>query len=181
MISDRELASLVDYALNSGQINSRAALESVLRRAHEMGERQAKAALHTRFVDSMLDRKLTIESIFDANMSRVGKWHSLESWSPLEWAGAMCGEAGEAANSAKKLKRVNDQIANNDNRLFGQKMTLVEQRILYSKQIAKEYADVVIYGVLLCARVGMTGADVARAIRDVFNAKSEEYGFPEHL
>ena len=32
-------------------------------------------------------------------------FHPLEDWNALEWAGAMCGEAGEAANLCKKLRR----------------------------------------------------------------------------
>src|SRR5882724_4498362 len=45
--------------------------------------------------------ELTFGEVIRANLSRVERWHSLASWSPLEWAGAMCGEAGEAANFAK--------------------------------------------------------------------------------
>ncbi len=40
------------------------------------------------------------------NVERVPFFgHTLEGWNPLEWAGALCGEAGEAANIAKKLRR----------------------------------------------------------------------------
>lgn len=128
-----------------------------------------------------LRRRLTLVAIVEANLSRVEKWHSLESWSPLEWAGAMCGEAGEAANAAKKLKRVTDQIANEDGRLFGQQMSLGDQGALYRAQVIKEYADTLIYGVLLCASVGATPEEIEQTVRDVFNKKSEEYGFPERL
>lgn len=121
---------------------------------------------------------MKISDIIKANLSRVERWHSLNSWSPLEWAGAMCGEAGEAANSAKKLKRVQDQIANNDGRLFGLEMSLTEQEKLYAKQIGMEVADTIIYSVLLCARVGV---DLEACIKEAFNQKSEEYGFPERL
>lgn len=121
---------------------------------------------------------LTLQELIAANLSRVTRWHPLASWSPLEWAGAMCGEAGEAANAAKKLKRIEDQFANIDGRLFGQTLTLVEQAEMNRKLIGKEVADTIIYGVLLCARVDV---DLVAAIREAFNKKSEEYGFPERL
>jgi len=124
---------------------------------------------------------LTIKQLFEANLSRVAKWHRLESWSPLEWAGAMCGEAGEAANFAKKLKRVMDEIANNDQRMFGKTVPKADLVPIYSEGVIKEYADTLIYGVLLCASVGATADDVQRIILQVFNQKSEEYGFPERL
>lgn len=42
------------------------------------------------------------------NAKRGRKWHhgDLNRWTYLEWAGAMCGEAGEAANYAKKMRRL---------------------------------------------------------------------------
>jgi len=120
---------------------------------------------------------LTFQELIAANISRVARWHSLDSWSPLEWAGAMCGEAGEAANAAKKLKRVEDQIANIDSRSYEMGLSL-NNRQCYRKQIGMEVADVIIYGVLLCARVD---ADLVECIREAFNKKSVEYGFPERL
>lgn len=121
---------------------------------------------------------LTFKQVIDANLSRVEKWHSLRDWSPLEWAGAMCGEAGEAANFAKKLKRLTSEIPNIDSRQKGA-ILLKEKRVeAYQKGIGCEVADTIIYGVLLCARVDV---DLVACIREVFNAKSEEYGFPERL
>jgi NTP pyrophosphatase (non-canonical NTP hydrolase) len=111
------------------------------------------------------------------NVERAKRWHThggLGEWSPLEWAGAMAGEAGEACNAAKKLKRLESDIANIDNRIVGG----AESVERYSRDVAKEVADTIIYGVLLCARVGV---DVESVVREVFNRKSEEYGFPERL
>lgn len=119
---------------------------------------------------------MTLEELIAANRSRVERWHSLDSWSPLEWAGAMCGEAGEAANVAKKLKRVDDAIANNDKRL-AQKDS-IDKRRHYANEIGMEVADTIIYGVLLCAAVDV---DLVACIKKAFNDKSEEYGFPERL
>ena len=51
---------------------------------------------------------LTIRELQKISEKRTKRWHpgGLEEWSPLEWAGAMAGEAGEACNAAKKLKRL---------------------------------------------------------------------------
>ena len=123
---------------------------------------------------------MTIIELMKANLSRVERWHSLADWSVLEWAGAMCGESGEAANFAKKLKRVETGMANHDKRVGSLRET-EDLILLYRKGVLKEYADTVIYGVLMCARAGATPEEVQEAIRDVFNAKSIEYGFPERL
>ncbi len=114
------------------------------------------------------------------NEERANRWHTdgMSGWTALEWAGAMCGEAGEAANAAKKLKRIDSQLLNNDGRLFGQIVSLSEQREIYKKLIAKEVGDTILYGVLLCTRLGMSVED---AVREVFNQKSEEYNFPERI
>lgn len=42
---------------------------------------------------------------------------------------------------------------------------------------AKEVADTILYGLLLMARVGVNMPE--EVLREVFNKKSEEYGFPE--
>jgi hypothetical protein len=51
----------------------------------------------------------------EMSVSRANRWHGgdFRQWSGLEWAGAMCGEAGEAANVAKKLRRVELEIDGN--------------------------------------------------------------------
>lgn len=117
----------------------------------------------------MIDKSpLTFEHVIAANLSRVARWHSLNDWTPLEWAGAMCGEAGKAANFAKKLKRVDSGILNKSS----------GDREAYVKGVGMECADAIIYSVLLCAAVDV---DLVACIREAFNAKSEEYGFPERL
>ena len=120
----------------------------------------------------------TIAQLQDINVVRCARWHGVEDWTPLEWAGAMCGEAGEAANFAKKLKRIETEMQNNDKRTFGSGIPKPELAQLYRSSIGLEVADTIIYGVLLCARVGVSAED---AVRAAFNNKSEEYGFPERL
>jgi NTP pyrophosphatase (non-canonical NTP hydrolase) len=123
-----------------------------------------------------MQQTLTFNELVEANLSRVVRWHpgGLHEWSPLEWAGAMAGEAGEACNAAKKLKRIDGQLAN-INREEGRSLT---DRRAACQQIAKEVADTIIYGVLLASAVG---EDLEAALIDVFNRKSEEYGVPERL
>lgn len=91
--------------------------------------------------------------------------HDIGSWSVLEWAGSMAGEAGEAANFAKKITR-GDFAADAVLTLKGVTQTAAEH-------LADEVADTVIYGDLLCARIGTS---LAKAIVRKFNATSAEHG-----
>lgn len=119
---------------------------------------------------------MDIQVLFDTNISRCNRWHpdGIEDWSPLEWAGAMAGEAGEAANAAKKLKRIeNNMVSINEE---ARHYTTLEQARL---EVGKEVADTILYGLLLMKRVGIE--DPASIIAQVFNKKSEEYGFPERV
>lgn len=120
--------------------------------------------------------ELTVNGLFATNLARCARWHpgGIEEWSALEWAGAMAGEAGEAANAAKKLRRIEGKIANINER---QRHLLDEAEARAA--VVREVADTIIYGLLLMARVGCV--DPSKAIREVFNRKSEEYGFPERI
>ncbi len=115
---------------------------------------------------------LTFEALRAVNVRRcVNDFkHTLESWSPLEWAGAMCGEAGEAANIAKKMIRHRDGVAGNK----GEDTDLA----LLRKKLGREYADVVIYA---CLATAAEGIDLGEAVRETWNAKSEEIGSRERL
>lgn len=84
-----------------------------------------------------------------------GFGHLLDEWSILEWAGAMAGEAGEAANAAKKLRRGDPGEAG-----------LV-------RKLMDELADTVIYADLAAARVRKS---LAGAVIRKFNQTSEEKG-----
>lgn len=121
---------------------------------------------------------LTIRRIVRASVSRANRWHNgnMNEWSALEWAGAMCGEAGEAANAAKKLKRLEVDIAsvNVPERHF-------QNQEAAKSAVIKEACDTILYAVLLMARVGCDPESAEEALCDVFNKKSEEYGFPERL
>jgi NTP pyrophosphatase (non-canonical NTP hydrolase) len=99
-----------------------------------------------------------------------GFGHTLDSWSPAEWTNAMCGEAGEAANVAKKMLRHRDNVAGNS----GEDRDLAALRV----KLARELADVVIYADLCAAAQGI---DLGQAIRETFNRKSEEIGADQRL
>jgi hypothetical protein len=92
--------------------------------------------------------------------------HPINGWSPLEWAGAMCGEAGEAANKAKKLLRTTMYHA-------GEALRYNRGEKVEAINVGLEYADAVIYGDLMLARIGL---DSETMIRAAFNSKSIEIG-----
>lgn len=102
------------------------------------------------------------------NHDRAIAWLGDEQWSLLEWAGAMCGEAGECANFGKKLKRIRHKLPNKE---AGIK---VEDILAYELKMAKEAADTIIYAVLIINELGF---DASKMVADVFDKKSEEYGF----
>jgi len=119
---------------------------------------------------------ITLLDLQVVNAARARRWHphGVSDWSPLEWAAAMAGEAGEACNAAKKLKRIDDGIAN-INHEPGRAIT---DRKDACKKIGEEIADTIIYAVLLAEAVGI---DIEMVVKAKFNQKSEEYGFPERL
>jgi hypothetical protein len=113
--------------------------------------------------------KLTFSDLDKANNKRLASGafqrgeqlhSSLDDWNELEWCGAVCGEAGEAANKAKKLRRGD---YDND----------VDAKLAAEYDLAKELADTIIYASLAIQRLGFsTGAMVAAA----FNDKSKQIG-----
>lgn len=121
---------------------------------------------------------MRIKDVADTSYARALRWHKagISEWSALEWAGAMAGEAGEACNAAKKLRRLELKIPsmNEGDRHY---------RDMESAKlaIAHEACDTILYALLLMNRVGLTGAQIERAIANVFNVKSQEYGFPERI
>lgn len=106
------------------------------------------------------------------NAVRGNRWHQgdLSQWSLLEWAGAMCGEAGEAANAAKKLRRLDLSLPNKEAGLTRDDAAPLEEKL------ADECADTIIYALLILSTMGARASTV---IARVFDRKSAEYGFPE--
>lgn len=119
---------------------------------------------------------LTFQKFSAVNKNRGERWHrgSLAMWSVSDWLMAMAGEAGEACNAGKKLRRIEEMIANK---------SVDPARQLSSEddaldKIAEELADTVIYCDLVASRIGRS---LELAIRRKFNEVSERYGFPERL
>ena len=119
----------------------------------------------------MIENTSSFDEIRAQNVSRALKWHNgnLLDWSPLEWAGAMCGEAGEAANVAKKLKRL-------DTKIIGGLDESDKSRLI--QKLADEIADVFLYLDLLAACYDI---DMELAIRKKFNEVSDRHEFSERL
>lgn len=106
------------------------------------------------------------------NRTRSDRWHGGDSnaWSLLEWMGAACGEFGEGANFAKKIRRLEMTLPNKQKGL--DKSDLEELK----RGLAKEIIDGIIYGLIA---LDLIGYDANETLREVFDKKSIEYGFPE--
>lgn len=120
---------------------------------------------------------LTISRIQSINAVRSDRWHDgdMRQWSALEWAGAMCGEAGEAANITKKMRRFDFALPGN---AYSDHAIKDDAGSVLRDMLAHELADTFLYMTLLATRCEI---NLARAIRDRFNEKSEQMGFPERL
>lgn len=91
----------------------------------------------------------------------------VDQWSALERAGEMVGEAGEAANVAKKMKRGwkgkgGERIPYND-----------ADRDRLRDDYADELADTII---TCCLAASSEGIDLSERVRKKFNEKSEQWG-----
>jgi len=106
-------------------------------------------------------KPLSFDELREVNAARCEEcYHGINDWNLLEWSGAMAGEAGEAANVAKKIKREGG----------GDDDVWTQARI---EAFAEELADTVIYADLAAARAGI---DLGEAIRKKFNEKSQKRG-----
>jgi NTP pyrophosphatase (non-canonical NTP hydrolase) len=133
---------------------------------------------------------LDLAELARINAERCRRWHPPESepWSLADWSNAMCGEAGEAANLVKKLRRIETATDTGpwwrDRADGGQDWVPRDsQARILAKGIGLELADVVIYADLvaqeLTRRYG--GYDLSDLIVTKFNAVSHREGFPERL
>jgi NTP pyrophosphatase (non-canonical NTP hydrolase) len=121
---------------------------------------------------------ISFGSLRVVNVARAKRWHKgflsgeeligNHEWSGADWSNAMCGEAGEAANVVKKIRRYETGTQSvNDPPIT----ELV-------RMLAEECADTVIYLDLLAAKYNI---DLGRAVRSKFNIVSAREGFPEYL
>lgn len=89
--------------------------------------------------------------------------HPLNSWSLSDWMTATLGELGEAANIAKKLNRVRDNIPGNSE---------TPEELL--EKFSDELADAFIYLDLMAQSQGIY---LHLAVREKFNKTSEKIGY----
>lgn len=94
-------------------------------------------------------KPLTFRQLRKANSIRCATAFDCDDWTPLEWAGAMAGECGEACNFIKKLRR-------------GEKIP--------KKKIAHELADLIVYADLVALNLDI---DLGEAVREKFNIVSK--------
>lgn len=116
---------------------------------------------------------LDLAALRTTNTLRCTRWHgpTTEPWSLADWSNAMCGEAGEAANVVKKIRRLE---TGTDRHGYADDEKVAALR----EALGDELADTVIYADLVAANAGI---DLAAAIVRKFNAVSEREGFPERL
>jgi NTP pyrophosphatase (non-canonical NTP hydrolase) len=114
---------------------------------------------------------LTFRAFSIANRARCesgeGFNHPLQSWSRSDWFLAFFGEAGEAANIAKKLNRDRDGIPGNE-----------EHPAILRAKLSDEIADAFIYLDLLAQREEI---DLQDAIVAKFNRTSKKVNYPHAL
>ena len=100
------------------------------------------------------------------SQAKTGFNHQLNGWSMSDWFTAVLGELGEAANVAKKLNRISNDVRGNDQESY-------ELRAL----LAHELADTFIYLDLLAQRCNV---DLSEEVPRVFAKKSRELGYVEN-
>ena len=117
---------------------------------------------------------LTFRELSRVNRERCeapdGFDHPVEGWSLSDWMLAATGEFGEAANVAKKLRRLDLALPNKEAGLTRSDAEPLKEKL------AEECADTIIYALLLMSLMGVNASSV---IERVFDRKSVEYGFPE--
>lgn len=115
---------------------------------------------------------LTFDELTFTNTLRAKRWHpgfpEDNTWTGGDWSNAMQGEAGEAGNVVKKLRRLECGFKG---ALDGDWQHLIER-------LGEELADTIIYADLVATKYGV---DLPAAIVAKFNAVSELQGFPERL
>jgi len=119
---------------------------------------------------------LTFKEVAKVNASRCNRWHkgfpvNEDGWNGADWSNAMQGEAGEAGNVVKKLRRI-------DCGLWGNRKPGDTDRESLIEKLGAEIADTYCYLDLLATYYGI---DIEKVIVDKFNKISAEAGFPERL
>ena len=109
-----------------------------------------------------------IREIQELNAARSARWMAdSPGWTVLEVAGELAGEVGELANVCKKLRR--SELGVPGNKLSDNALKV---------QARGELGDVFIVLALVASKLGV---DLEDAIREAFNSKSCQMGFPERI
>ncbi len=118
--------------------------------------------------------RLDFDTVSATNRARCERWHpgypgpDASGWNGADWSNAMQGEAGEAGNVVKKLRREE----------CGLRGVLDAPTPGLLLKLADEIADTFLYLDLLATYYRI---DMPTAIVRKFNAVSELQGFPERL
>lgn len=128
---------------------------------------------------SSLNDDLMFGELSETNARRANRWHGgfpmvEDGWTIADWSNAMCGEAGEAANVVKKIRRLDTGIQQAEQGDRSED----EMRSALIYKLAKELGDTIIYADLLATKAGISLAD---AVVYAFNQVSDREGFPEKL
>jgi len=115
---------------------------------------------------------LSLKEMQNYSCARLPYFHGeagINEWSTFEWAGAVAGEAGEAANVAKKIKRVDTGHARKKH---------PQRRAELVEMLAMECADTLTYLLILCKKEGI---DLNDAFIRKYNQVSEENNIPVRI
>jgi NTP pyrophosphatase (non-canonical NTP hydrolase) len=114
---------------------------------------------------------LTFAEVARVNRLRCERWNPGfpdDGWTGADWSNALAGEAGEACNVVKKLRR--DEC--------GKAQAVAGTRPELLTKLSTEIGDTFIYLDLLAQFYGL---DLATCVVETFNRVSVREGFPERL
>ena len=95
---------------------------------------------------------LTYAEFSKVNRARAAYWHrDGDTWTGADWSNAMCGEAGEAANVVKKLRRIETLVGQGPDDGTQEKLI---------KDLGYEIADTMTYLDLLANHYGINIEEV---------------------
>jgi len=119
---------------------------------------------------------LDLAVLQETSASRAEQWHGARprpddgtGWTGADWSNAMCGEAGEAANIVKKLRRHETGAGTGYN--TPPYADLIDK-------LGEEIADVVCYAVLLAEYYGI---ELSETVIAKFNQVSRAQNFPQRV
>ena len=121
--------------------------------------------------------KLTFARLRERNTPRSDYLYpECMTWNAMEWACALTGEAGELANFAKKLRRVQNAMLRANSPAEAAALLPKQEALL--AELSKELADVVLYADLMAAKLRI---NLEQAIIDKFAEVSLRKGVMDRL